>query len=84
MESVAKSTKLLIPCLLEVHNEKMSSVHLFQIIGLGGLERSSCFSIWAIKMTEKATAIFVPLLYRGSAGGIYRQNGTNFLLASAL
>ena len=29
-----KSTKLLISCLLEVHTEKMSSMNLFQMIGL--------------------------------------------------
>ena len=58
---LAKSTKLSISCLLDVHTEKMSSMNLFQMIGLGGLERSSCFSTWAITMTEKATAIFVPI-----------------------
>ena len=30
----AKSTKLLISCLLEVRTEKMSSMNLFQMIGL--------------------------------------------------
>ena len=58
---LAKSMKLSISCLLEVHTEKMSSINLFQMIGLRGLERSSCFSTWTMKMTEKATAIFVPI-----------------------
>ena len=31
---LAKSTKLLISCLLEVHTEKMSSMNVFEMIGL--------------------------------------------------
>ena len=37
-ESVRKSKKLLISCLLEVHTAKMSSMNLFQMIGLWKLE----------------------------------------------
>ena len=58
---LAKSMKLSISFLLEVHTEKMSSMKLFQMIGLRGLERSSFFSTCAMKRTEKASAIFVPI-----------------------
>ena len=57
----ANSTKLLISALGKVHTEKMSSINLFQTRGLCGLVASSCFSMCAIKVTAKATAIFVPI-----------------------
>ena len=53
-----------------VHSEKMSSISIFQIIGLWGLEGSGCFFILAKKMTEKATVIFVSFLYRGFPGSV--------------
>ena len=43
------------------HNENMSSINLFQARGLKGLAVSSRFSRSAIKITEKATAILVPI-----------------------
>ena len=58
---LAKTIKLLISALGKVHTEKMSSMNLFQMRGLCGLRASSCFSMCAIKMTAKATAIFVPI-----------------------
>ena len=58
---LAKSIKLLISALGKVHTEKMSSINLFQMRGLCGLMASSCFSMCAIKMTAKATAIFVAI-----------------------
>ena len=56
---LAKSIKLLISALVEVHTEKMSSINLFQMGGLCGLVARSCFSVCAIKMTAKS--IFVPI-----------------------
>ena len=41
----------------------MSSMNRFQSKGLLGLVASSCFSVCAIKMTAKATAIFSPHCY---------------------
>ena len=58
---LAKATKSLISCSLIVHTEKMSSMNRFQTKGLLGLVASSCFSVCAIKMTAKATAILVPI-----------------------
>ena len=58
---LANSTKLLISALGNVHTEKMSSINLFQMRGLCGLVASSCFAMCAIKVTAKATAIFVPI-----------------------
>ena len=58
---LANSTNLLISASGKVHTEKMSSINLFQMRGLCGLLTSSCFSMCAIKMTAKATAIFVPI-----------------------
>ena len=58
---LAKSIKLLISAFGKVHTETMSSINLFQMRGLCGLLASSCFSMCAIKMTAKATAIFVPI-----------------------
>ena len=52
---------LLISALGKVHTEKMSLINLFQMRGLCGLMASSCFSMCAIKMTAKFTAIFVPI-----------------------
>ena len=59
---LTNSIKLLISASGKVHTEKMSSINLFQMRGLCGLMASSCFSMCAIKMTAKATAIFV-LIY---------------------
>ena len=58
---LAKSIKMLICGLVKVHTEKISSINLFQMRGLCGLVASSCFSMCAIKMTAKATAILVPI-----------------------
>lgn len=46
--SLAKSTKLPISCLLEVHTEKTLSMNPFQIIDFCGLARSNCFPKLAI------------------------------------
>ena len=43
------------------HNENMSSINLFQTRGLKGLAVSRRFSRSAIKITEKVTAILVPI-----------------------
>ena len=58
---LGNSIKLLISASGKVHTEKMSTINLFQMIGLCGLMASSCFSMCAIKMTAKATVSFVPI-----------------------
>ena len=67
---LANRTKSLISFSFMVQTEKMTSMNLFQRIGLRGLDASSCYSICAIKMTAKATAMLVPLLCPGSAKNV--------------
>ena len=43
------------------HSEKLSSINLFQTKGLEGLAITSRFSRSAIKITEKATVVLVPI-----------------------
>ena len=58
---LANSIKLLTSALGKVHTKKLPSINLFQMRGLCGLMANSCFSMCAIKMTAKATLIFVPI-----------------------
>ena len=66
---LANSTKLLISASGKVHT-KMSLINLFQMRGLCGLMASSCFLMCAIKMTAKATAIFVPIAIPAFVGSV--------------
>ena len=58
---LAKLTKLETSCIEMFHSENMSSINRFQTKGLEGLAISSRFSRSAIKITEKETAVLVPM-----------------------
>ena len=61
MERVSKVNKIAIEMF---HSEKMSSLNCFQTKGLQGLAISSRFFRSVIKLTEKATAVLVPMATR--------------------
>ena len=57
---LAKLTKMETYPIGMFHKENMSSINLFQTKGFSGLAASSRFSRFAMKITEKATAISIP------------------------
>ena len=58
----AKLTELETSCIEMFHSENMSSINYFQNKGLEGLAISSRFPRSAITITEKATAVLVPMV----------------------
>ena len=58
---LAKLTKMETSSVGMFYKESMSSINLFQTRGFSGLAVSSRFSRSAMKITEKATAILVPI-----------------------
>ena len=57
----------------------MSSIHRFQINGFNALWFKISVSTLGIKISAKATAIFVPMAVPWVVGSAFHRTGMNFL-----